>query len=144
MEERGMKAKPSLVDFKVDTKLVLAAAWIAMMFLYIYCDYFSLYKPGQLGGISAGDMGFMKVTQASLFAASGLMVIPSLMILVSACAAARANRVINMIASVLYFLVNVGNLIGETWGYYYLFGLLELGLVAFIFVVSLRWPRRGE
>jgi len=47
------------------------------------------------------------------------------------------------IASAVYFLVNAGNLVGETWANSYLFGSLELGLAAFIFVVSLRWPWRG-
>jgi hypothetical protein len=136
-----MKEKSPMVEHKVDTKLIIMSAWIALMCLYIYCDFFSLFKPGQIGEISAGKIGFMAVSQTSLFFASLLMVIPSLMILVSALAAAGVSRVINLVASAIYFLVNIGNLLGETWGYYYLFGLLEAGLVVFIFIRSLRWPR---
>jgi hypothetical protein len=138
-----MNGKPPLVETKVDSKLVIMAAWVALMCLYLYCDWFSLYRPGQIGRIMGGEMGPFEVTQASLLVAAALMVIPSLMIPLSALAAARVGRAVNLAASPAYFLVNVGNLLGETYAYYYLFGLLELGLVAFIFVAALRWPRLG-
>ena len=139
-----MKNKPSLVDCGVDTKLIVMSAWIALMCLYIYCDIFSLYRPGTIDDISRGRMGFLVVSQMSLFVASFLMIIPSMMILVSILSTAKVNRIINLITSTIFFLVNIGNLVTETWGYYYLFGLLEIGLVTFIFIVSLRWPRQGS
>lgn len=89
-------------------------------------------------------MGFLDVSQMSLFSASLLMVIPSIMILVSTLAIPRASRIINLVTSVIYFLVNIGNLIGETWGYYFLFGLLEIGVVILIFVISLKWPKESN
>lgn len=139
-----MKGKRPLVESRVDTKLVLMALWIALMFLYLYCDWYSLYRPGYIAEMSSGRIGFFGVSQASLFWLSLLMVIPTVMIIVSALAKARAGRAINMAASAAYFLVNIGNLIGEVWAYYYLFGLLETGLAVFIFIVALRWPRRDE
>jgi hypothetical protein len=144
MEEAEMKEKPSLVERRVDTKLVIMAAWIAMMFLYIYCDFYSLFRPGEIAKISSGRMGFMAVSQMSLFAAALLIAVPSMMIFVSALASARLGRILNMAASALYFLVDIGNLIGETWGYYFLLGILEAGLVVLIFIVSLRWPRHSD
>ncbi|PKL26181.1 MAG: hypothetical protein CVV47_03365 [Spirochaetae bacterium HGW-Spirochaetae-3] len=139
-----MKTKPSLVEHKVDTKLIIMATWIAMMCLYLYCDICSLFRPGQIDSMVKGKMGFLDVSQMSLFWAGVLMAIPALMILVSPFAAAKTSRIINLIVSPIYFLVNIGNLLGETWGYYYLFGLLELGMVAFIFIISLRWPRQAQ
>jgi hypothetical protein len=91
-----------------------------------------------------GKMGPFEISQMSLFWAGLLMVIPSMMILVSALATAKTGRIVNLAACPLYFLVNVGNLLGESWAYYYLFGLLELGLVIFIFVMALRWPKQGS
>ena len=137
-----MNGKLVFVERKVDTKLILMSAWVALMCLYLYCDFFSLYRPGQLGSISSGKMGPFDVSQGGLFLAGALMVIPSLMILVSTLVPARVNRMLNLVASAIYLLVNIGNLIGESWAYYYLFGLLEVGLVIFIFVTSLRWPRQ--
>jgi len=139
-----MENKLSLVEQKVNIKLIIMSAWIALMCLYIYCDIFSLYRPGTIGSITSGKMGFFDVSQMSLFSASLLMVIPSIMILVSTLATPRASRIINMVTSVIYFLVNIGNLIGETWGYYFLFGLLEIGVVILIFVISLKWPTESN
>ena len=139
-----MEKKSPFVEQKVNVKLIIMSAWIALMCLYIYCDIFSLYRPGTIGSITSGKMGFFDVSQMSLFSASLLMVIPSIMILFSTLATARASRIINLVTSVIYFLVNIGNLIGETWGYYFLFGLLEIGVVILIFVISLKWPKESD
>ncbi|HWR11250.1 MAG TPA: DUF6326 family protein [Rectinemataceae bacterium] len=136
-----MSKKLSLDDQKVNTKIIIMSAWIALMCLYIYCDILTFFRPGTIGGIMSGKMGFLDVSPMSLFSASLLMVVPSIMILVSALTAASVSRVINMAVSAIYFLVNIGNLIGETWAYYFLFGLLEIRVVILIFVISLRWPK---
>lgn len=136
-----MKTKKPLENPKVNVKIVIASAWAAMMALYIYCDYFSLYRPGHFADIAAGKMGFMAISQASLFSAGILMAIPALMILMSVLLPARANRPANCIASCLYILVNFGNLVGETWIYYIMFGVLELAIAVYILVSSIRWPR---
>ena len=44
----GLSSPPMPVPAK------LAAAWTSFMFLYIYVDYFSLYKPGFLDQMRAG------------------------------------------------------------------------------------------
>jgi hypothetical protein len=35
-------------DIKVDVRFKLVALWSAVMFFYIYGDYFELYQPGKL------------------------------------------------------------------------------------------------
>jgi hypothetical protein len=139
-----MKAKPLLVEHKVETKLIIMSAWIAVMCLYIYCDIYSLYRPGQIDSMMKGKMGFLEISQASLFWVGVLMAIPSLMVFITPLANAGASRIINLVISPLYVLVNIGNLAGEIWAYYYLFGLLELGLVIAIFIMALRWPRQSS
>lgn len=139
-----MNEKTSLVERRVDTKLVIMSAWIAVMCLYIYCDIYSLYRPGQIDSMMKGKMGFLEISQASLFWVGVLMAIPSLMIFITPLANAGVSRIINMVISPLYVLVNIGNLAGEIWAYYYLFGLLELGLVIAIFIMALRWPRQSS
>lgn len=138
-----MKEKAVLIEHRVDTKLVLMAAWISFMFLYVYCDIFSLHRADVIEGILAGKIGPFAATQTSLFLFGLLMAIPSLMALVTARAKAGLSRAVNLAVSPLYFLVNVGNLAGETWAYYWLYGIPELGLAAFIFVAALRWPRQA-
>ena len=128
-------------DAKIDTKAFLALAWIAMLGLYLYCDWFSLYRPGVLEGIAAGKMGPFDVSQAGLVLASLLMIVPILAPLATVLLPAKASRLANLILAPLYFLVNVGNLAGEAWAYYILFGILELALTVGIFIAALRWPR---
>jgi hypothetical protein len=144
IKELHVKDKPALLDHKVDTKLIIMSAWITIMCLYMYCDIFSLYRPGYIDSIARGKMGFLDISQMSLFFASLLMVIPSMMIFASALAVARVGRIVNLVISPIYFLVNIGNLLAESWAYYYLFGLLELGLVILIFIISLRWPKQSS
>ena len=136
-----MKEKRELVEHKIDTKLVLVAAWVCFLFVYVYCDIFSFHRADVITGILAGKIGPFDVTQTSLLLFGLLLGIPCLMVLVTACLKAGPGRVINMAASPVYFLVNIGNLAGETWAYYWLYGILELGIVVFIFVTALRWPR---
>jgi len=139
-----MNEKTSLVERRVDTKLVIMSAWIAVMCLYIYCDIYSLYRPGQIDSMMKGKIGFLEISQVSLFWVGVLMAIPSLMIFITPLANAGVCRIINLVISSLYVLVNIGNLAGEIWAYYYLFGLLELGLVIAIFIMALRWPRQSS
>ncbi len=96
-----MAKKLSLVEQKANIKLIIMSAWIALMCLYIYCDIFSLFRPGTIGSITSGKMGFLDFSQMSLFSASLLMVIPSIMILVSTLATARECRIINVVTSVI-------------------------------------------
>jgi hypothetical protein len=138
-----MKEKGAFVERRVDAKLVLAAAWASFMFIYVYCDIFSFHRADVIDGILAGKIGPFDVSQLSLFLFGLLMAVPSLMAIVTVRAKAGLARAVNLAVSPLYFLVNVGNLAGETWAYYWLYGLLELGMVAFIFVTALRWPRQA-
>jgi hypothetical protein len=44
-------------DVRIPVKMKLSALWAALMFLYIYADHFSLYRPGLLEEVMAGRMG---------------------------------------------------------------------------------------
>jgi len=43
-------------DVRVHVRLKLFALWSSVMFLYIYQDYFMLWQPGQLQGMTAGKI----------------------------------------------------------------------------------------
>ena len=53
-----------LEDIRVQMKL--AALWASFMFLYIYVDYFGLYKPDYISNILAGKVFIFDITQAFL------------------------------------------------------------------------------
>ena len=100
----------------------LSALWAALMFLYIYADIFSLYRPGQFGRNAGRADGSLPVDQGSLLMASILMLIPALMVFLALALKPRLGRWANIILGVLYTAVNIGNLVGETWAFYLLFG----------------------
>ncbi len=125
---------------RVDPQLKLAAAWIALIALYIYADFLSLYRPGEIDEIRRGVMGPLEVSQATLVLASLIVIIPAVMIVLSLLLPARVNRPLNLVLAILYTLVNISNLVGEGWVYYILFGIAEIAITVHIFLTAWRWP----
>jgi hypothetical protein len=119
--------------------MLLSALWAALMFLYIYADHFSLFKPGQVEEVMAGRMGPFPVTQASLLTAAILMLIPAVMIFLSLALKPVVARWTNIILGALYTAVNIGNLVGETWAFYILFGVVEMALTLLIVGYAWKW-----
>ena len=130
----------TLVDDRVSVKVKLAGLWAAMMLLYVYADILSLFRPGQIAEIESGKIGSFDVSQSSLLIASLIVILPALMIVLSLKLPVSLNRPANLALGVLYTLVNVGNLIGESWVYYFLFGLLEIALTLTIVATAWTWP----
>jgi hypothetical protein len=124
---------------KIPVKMKLSALWAALMFLYIYADFFSLHKPGQMEEVMAGRMGPLPVTQGSLLTASILMLIPAVMVFLSLALKPRVGRWVNITLGVLYTAVNIWNLVGETWAFYILFGILEMALTLLIVWYAWKW-----
>ena len=124
---------------KINVKMKLAALWVAMMLLYIYADILSLFRPGQIEEMIEGLMGPFPVTQGSLLTASILMIIPAVMVFLSLTLGPTVNRWANVTLGVLYTLVNISNLIGETWAYYIFFGIIEIVLTLLIVWYAWKW-----
>ena len=133
----------ALEDVRLPVRAKLAAAWTSFMFLYIYVDYFHLYKPGVIDDMRAGVVFEFDVTQTLLTGFLALIAIPSLMVMLSATLPARANRVTNLVVASLYVPVSVFNAVGESWTYVYGLSIgLEVLLLAFILRSAWAWPRR--
>ena len=130
-------------ETKVSVQVRLAAAWATLIALYIYADFLSLYRPGQLEEVARGVMGPFDVSQTTLVIASLIVIIPALMIVVSLLVPRGVNRPLNLTLAVLYTLINISNLIGETWAYYFLFGALEILVTGLIFAIAWRWRSEG-
>lgn len=124
----------------------LAAAWASFMFLYIYVDYFGLYKPGVLEDILAGIVFEFVVSPALLTVFLVLVSVPALMVALSAALPARANRLVNLVVAALYIPITVFNAVGESWEWAPFYALsigLELLLLAYILRTAVTWPRRS-
>ena len=127
-------------DVKINVKMKLSALWVALMLIYIYADIFSLFKAGAIQKMMDGFMGPFPVTQGSLLSASILMIIPAVMVFLSLTLKHQVNRWANIILGVLYALVNLSNMIGETsWIFYMSFVVVEIALTLFIVGYSWKW-----
>src|SRR5215210_4965021 len=62
------KSTTALHDPPVPVRAKLAAAWTSFMFLYIYVDYFALYKPGFIDQIRGGVIWEFDISQTLLTA----------------------------------------------------------------------------
>ena len=137
-------SKKALDDKKINIKFVLAGLWIVLMILFLYADVFSLYRTGQIEKMISGYMGPFIVSQNSLLLSSILMAIPALMIIISLTIKSNINRYINIVVGFLYILVEIGNMIGETWIYYLFYGALELAITIIIIINSIKWPKNED
>jgi len=129
-----------LEDVKISVKMKISALWVALMICYIYADFFSIYRPGQIDKIRSGLMGPFPVTEAGLLTASIMMAIPAILIFLSLILKPKANRRVNVISGVLYTAIGIGNLIGETWLYYLFLGIVEIVVTVVIVIFALKWP----
>ena len=127
---------------KIDVKFKLAALWVAVMLLYLYVDHFSLFMPGVLENVIAGKMGPFPVTQGSLLAAMALMTIPILMVFLSLALPAQANRWTNVVVGILYIVVVIGNVVGESWAFYLFGSVVEVVLLALLVWFAWKWPKQ--
>ena len=142
---RDDRTASALQEAHIPVQAKLAAAWASFMFLSIYVDYLALYKPGFVDEILAGIVHEFDTGPTFVALALTLMAIPILMILLSTTLPARVNRTINLVVATLYIPVSIYNATGESWTYFYFFGLsigLEVLLLAFILRSAWTWPRR--
>lgn len=135
---------PNLLDNPpISVQAKLAAAWTSFMFLYIYADYFFLYKPGAVDDILAGIVFEFEITETFGVIGIALVAVPALMIWLSLTLPARVNRATNLVIAALYIPVTVFNVVGESsWLYFYALTIgLELLLLGFILRSAWTWPR---
>jgi hypothetical protein len=135
---------------EVPVQVRLAALWASTMFLYVYVDILSLYKPGTVRDILRGRVWDFEITQGWAFGALALMTIPSVMIALSVLLPTKVNQRTNIVVASLFILVSIGNPIGETWAFIWLGAIIEVVLLATIVLLAWRWragraygPRSG-
>jgi len=131
-----------LEDVKINVKIKLSALWVALLFLYIYVDYFSLYRPGHIEDILAGVVWKFQITQVWALSAMILMTIPVLMIFLSLALKAKANRWTNIIMGILHIVLAIANIIGETWAFYIFGTIVEVVLLSLIVWYAWKWPKQ--
>jgi Family of unknown function (DUF6326) len=136
------RAKTTLQDYQVPTKIKLALLWASLMSLYIYNDYFSLYLPGTIERMSAGRIGPLgQATDLVLVIVSILLAIPALMIALSALLPPRASRWLNVLLGLAYVGIEILTLTKSAL-FYKIVVVIEIMLTVLIVWYALRWPKR--
>jgi multisubunit Na+/H+ antiporter MnhB subunit len=131
-----------LENTKIPIQTKLAALWASLMLIYIYVDILSLYQPGVIDDILDGRVWQLDITQTWAIGALALMAISILMVILSLTLPARANRTTNLIVATLYVAVSIGNAVGETWTYFFVFAVgLEVAVLALVIRYAWTWPR---
>jgi Family of unknown function (DUF6326) len=126
-----------LEDIRVNMKL--AALWTALMFLYIYVDYFHLYMPGSIKDLLAGKAFVFDITQVWILVALALVTVPALMIFLSVALPAKLNRRTNLIVAAVYIPVTLFNLAGEAWMHMVFGAVVEVVLLSLIICYAWQW-----
>ena len=136
-------SRSALEDLRMPVQAKLAAAWTSFMFLYIYIDYFALYKPGFIDDILVGIVWEFDISQTLLTAFLALVAGHLLMVMLSMTLPARVNRATNLVVASLYIPFSIFNAVGESWTYFYGLSIgLEVLLLACILRYAWTWPRR--
>lgn len=110
-----------LENFTVNVRIKLSALWTAVMFCYIYGDYFELYVPEKVEGLITGQN--MLDTPAKLFTAAFILILPALMIFLSLQLSPRFAKWLNIGMGIFFtlftFLVGLSSL--SEWRVFYVF-----------------------
>jgi hypothetical protein len=132
----------SLRDVEVPTRLKLSALWTALMFCYLYADYFNLFQPGRLQGMLEGRMAPLgPATQAVLLGVSVMMAVPSAMVALTLLLNATLTRWANIVVGLAYAAIVLMTMPGA-WLFYLFYGSLDIVLSLAIVWLAWSWPRR--
>lgn len=130
-----------LADTPVPVRLKISALWVSVMFLYVYVDIFNFFKPGVIEDILVGRVWVLDITQAFALGGLVLLTVPSLMIFLSLALPAPQARWTNIVAASLYIPVSLGNVIDETWSFYFFGAAVETALLVLVIWYAWTWPR---
>ena len=132
-------------DFQVNIKIKLSALWVAVMFCYVYGDYFILFVPGHIKNLMDGNSGVGTTTPLSLLGFAVLMTLPIVMIFLSVMLKAKVSRWANISVGIFFTLVMTLIVItskGQWMLFYIYLGLVEIILTSTIVWLAWKWPKQ--
>jgi hypothetical protein len=125
---------------KVNVRIKISALWTAMLFIFIYVDHYSLFRPDTRAGLEAGQVGGFTVNELFLLFTTAYVLLPILMVFGTLVLRPAMSRIANIAVSSLYALTIVPLAVGE-WYYYVLGSALEVALLAAIVFYAWTWPK---
>lgn len=132
-------------DFKINVKLKLAALWTAVLFCYVYGDFFTLFVPGRIENLIQGNSGSGATTPVKLLLYAVLMSLPPLMVFLSLALKPKVNRLLNLLLGIFFTAIMVlitANSLDRWMLFYTYLGVVEIIITLLIVVHAWRWPKQ--
>jgi hypothetical protein len=114
-------------------KIKLSALWVVLMLTYLLGDVLRIFS----GDFMAGEIGGMQITQVMYLGMAILMVIPIVMVFLSLTLPKKANRWVNIIVAIFFFVFNLIGL--PTYPSAYDKFLIIVGLMFNVLTVWYAW-----
>jgi hypothetical protein len=134
--------RSQLEPLVVNARLRISALWVSMLFVFLYVDLFSLYRPDVRADLEAGELGGFTVGQGFLLGITAYVVIPSLMVFGTLVLPPQACRVANIGLAALYALTIIAGAVDERSQVYYVAGsVVEVALLVGVVYYAWCWPR---
>ena len=141
MQRNSVSARLEGKDQPIDVRIKLSGLWVSTMLIFAYVDLFGFFRTDVLENALAGKVYIFDVSQTFLLLTTLYVVISSVMVVLSLIVRPPHNRIMNMVASVVY-LVTIGlSMVGEDWIYFLAGSLVEIVLLLTITYVAWTWPR---
>ena len=136
--------KSEFESVQVPTPIRLALLWAALMGLYIYNDYFSLYVPGTIEEMSAGIIGPLGAANDTVLVIVALVLaIPAMMIFLSVFLPTVLSRWSNIFLGVVYTVIEGLTFIGSR-PFYQMVVAFEILVTLLVVWTAWRWPRAAR
>lgn len=139
--------KNKLEDFGINIKIKLSALWIAVMFCYVYGDYFILFVPGHIKDMMDGNSGVGNTSPVSILSFALMMTFPILMIVLSLVLTPQINRWANISVGIIFTLIMaliVFTSKGKWMLFYIYLGCVEIMLTSLIVWLAWKWPGQAD
>jgi hypothetical protein len=129
-------------SIKMSPKILFTILWVFYSLNFMYADTLSSLEPGvlqmHLTGYTAD--GTVKITEGFLLGTAVMFEIPFLMIVLSWVLKYRANRLVNIIAALLFILAQIGSLfLGIPSPAYIFYTVIEIAGLLLIVLNALKW-----
>jgi Family of unknown function (DUF6326) len=134
--------KEKLEDYKVSIRIKISALWTAIMFCYIYGDYFELYVPNKVDSLLNGQNKLD--SPYKLFIATIILIIPALMIFLSLVLKPKLTKWLNIGVGIFFtlFTLLVGISSISEWNIFYVFlSFLESTLTTIVAIMAWKWTK---
>ena len=118
-----------------EVRIILSGIWVALMLTYLLGDVLRIFA----GDFVAGEMGGMQGTQAMFFAATILMLIPIVMVVLSLTLKHPAIRWVTIGAAIILFGFNLIGLPGYPGAYDKFLIIVGLGFNALTVWYAWNW-----